>query len=393
MKLATLRRARSDGLTGVSGVARLDRRTKRLIARLNPGDIAVIDHVDLDRVAAESLVAAKVAGVVNAQPSISGRYPNLGPDLLVASGIPLLDNVGNEVFAAVKEGMRVRLDGDTLYIGDNLVAHGTAQDADSIAAQMDEAKSGLSTQLEAFAANTMEYMKRERALLLDGVGVPEVRTKFENRHVLVVVRGYDYKQDLAALRHYIREYKPVLVGVDGGADALREAGYKPDMIVGDMDSVSDEVLRSKAEVVVHAYPDGRAPGLERVQDLGIDAVTFPAMGTSEDIAMLLADEKGASLIVAVGTHATLVEFLDKGRGGMASTFLTRLRLGGKLVDAKGVSHLYRSRISSAALLLLVLAAFVAIGAALAVSEAGRTYLDIFGDKWDRFVDWLQGLFS
>ena len=393
MKLATLRRARSDGLGGVGGVARLDRRTKRLVGRLNPGDVAIIDHVDLDRVAAESLVAAKVAAVVNAQPSISGRYPNLGPDLLVASGVLLLDNVGNEVFAAVKEGMRVRVEGDTLYLGDHPVAKGTAQDADSIAALMGEAKSGLSTQLEAFAANTMEYMKRERALLLDGVGVPVVHTKFENRHALVVVRGYDYKEDLAALRHYIREYKPVLIGVDGGADALREAGYKPHMIVGDMDSVSDEVLRSGAEVVVHAYPDGRAPGLARVQDLGIEAVTFPAMGTSEDIAMLLADEKGASLIVAVGTHATLVEFLDKGRGGMASTFLTRLRLGGKLVDAKGVSRLYRSRISSAALLLLVLAAFIAIGAALAVSEAGRTYLDLLGDKWDRFLDWLQGLFS
>jgi uncharacterized membrane-anchored protein len=393
MKLATLRRMRSDGLAGVSGVARLDRRTKRLVGRLNPGDIAIIDHVDLDRVAAESLVAAKVGAVVNAQPSISGRYPNLGPDLLVASGVPLLDNVGNEIFAAVKEGMRVRLDGDTLYIGEQFVAKGTAQDSESIALQMGEAKSGLSTQLEAFANNTMEYMKRERALLLDGVGVPDVRTKIEGRHALVVVRGYDYKQDLAALRHYIHEYKPVLIGVDGGADALREAGYKPHMIVGDMDSVSDDVLRSGAEVVVHAYPDGRAPGLARVQDLGIDAVTFPAMGTSEDIAMLLADEKGAALIVAVGTHATLVEFLDKGRGGMASTFLTRLRLGGKLVDAKGVSRLYRSRISSAALLLLVLAAFIAIGAALAVSEAGRTYLDLFGDKWDRFVAWLGDLFS
>ena len=393
MKLATLRRMRSDGLAGVSGIARLDRRTKRLVGRLNPGDIAIIDHVDLDRVAAESLVAAKVGAVVNAQPSISGRYPNLGPDLLVASGIPLLDNVGNEIFAAVKEGMRVRLDGDTLYIGEQFVAKGTAQDAESIASQMGEAKSGLSTQLEAFANNTMEYMKRERALLLDGVGVPDVRTKIEGRHALVVVRGYDYKQDLAALRHYIHEYKPVLIGVDGGADALREAGYKPHMIVGDMDSVSDDVLRSGAEVVVHAYPDGRAPGLARVQDLGIEAVTFPAMGTSEDIAMLLADEKGAALIVAVGTHATLVEFLDKGRGGMASTFLTRLRLGGKLVDAKGVSRLYRSRISSAALLLLVLAAFIAIGAALAVSEAGRTYLDILGDKWDRFVAWLGDLFS
>jgi uncharacterized membrane-anchored protein len=393
MKLATLRRSRGSSLDGVSGVARLDRRTKRLIGRLSPGDIAIIDHVDLDRVAAERLIEAGVAGVVNAQPSISGRYPNLGPDLLVARGIPLIDNVGNQVFAAVKEGTRVRLEGDTLYAGDQSVATGTEQDAESISAQMAEARSGLATQLEAFAANTMEYMKRERALLLDGVGVPDVRTKFENRHVLVVVRGYTYKEDLASLRHYIREYKPVLVGVDGGADALLEAGYKPHVIVGDMDSASDEVLRSGAEVVVHAYPDGRAPGLARAQDLGLDAVTFPAFGTSEDIALLLADEKGAALIVAVGTHTTLAEFLDKGRGAMASTFLTRLRLGGKLIDAKGVRRLYRSRISSAALLLLVLAMLIAIAAALAVSEGGRSFLDLVNDKWDRFVDWLQGVFS
>ena len=393
MKLATLRRGRVDGLPGVTGVARLDRRTKRLAGRLNPGDIAIIDHVDLDRVAAESLVEAKVSAVVNAQPSISGRYPNLGPDLLVSNGIALLDNVGDEVFAAVKEGTRVRLSGDTLYIGTEPVAKGTAQDVASVAALMDEAKGGLSTQLEAFAANTMEYMKRERALLLDGVGVPEVRTTFERQHVLVVVRGNDYKADLDALKNYIREYRPVLVGVDGGADALYEAGHKPHVIVGDMDSVSDEVLTCGAEVVVHAYPDGRAPGLARVQDLGIEAVTFPALGTSEDIAMLLANERGASLIVAVGTHATLDEFLDKGRIGMASTFLTRLRVGGKLVDAKGVSRLYRSRISTGALLLLVLAAFIAIGAALAVSDAGRTYLDLLGDRWDRLVDWIQGLFS
>ena len=393
MKLATLRRGRVDGLSGVTGVARLDRRTKRLAGRLNPGDIAIIDHVDLDRVAADSLVEAKVSAVVNAQPSISGRYPNLGPDLLVSNGIALLDNVGDEVFAAVKEGTRVRLSGDTLYVGTEPVAKGTAQDVASVAALMDEAKGGLSTQLEAFAANTMEYMKRERALLLDGVGVPEVRTTFERQHVLVVVRGNDYKADLDALKNYIREYRPVLVGVDGGADALYEAGHKPHVIVGDMDSVSDEVLTCGAEVVVHAYPDGRAPGLARVQDLGIEAVTFPALGTSEDIAMLLANERGASLIVAVGTHATLDEFLDKGRIGMASTFLTRLRVGGKLVDAKGVSRLYRSRISTGALLLLVLAAFIAIGAALAVSDAGRTYLDLLGDRWDRLVDWIQGLFS
>ncbi len=390
MKLAPLRRGR-DQLPGTAGVARLDRRTKRLVSRLNPGDVAIIDPVDLDRLAADALVSARVSAVVNAQPSISGRYPNLGPDLLVAAGVVLLDNVGSDVFAAVKEGMRVRVEGDTLYAGDQAVAKGTRHDEESIAELMNEAKAGLSAQLEAFAANTMEYMKRERALLLDGVGVPEVRTKIEGRHVLVVVRGYDYKDDLRALRPYIREYRPVMIGVDGGADALRDAGYKVDLIIGDMDSVSDAVLRAGAEVVVHAYPDGRAPGLARVQDLGIEAVTFPAMGTSEDIAMLLADEKGASLIVAVGTHATLVEFLDKGRGGMASTFLTRLRVGGKLVDAKGVSRLYRSRISAGALLLLVLAAFVAIGAALAVSEAGRTYLDLLGGKWDDFYRWLQGV--
>jgi uncharacterized membrane-anchored protein len=396
MKMATLRRPRTvsgHGTAGVTGVARLDRRTKRLIGRLNPGDIAVIDHDDLDRVAAESLVSARVAAVVNSKPSISGRYPNLGPEVLASHGIPLLDNVGREVFAAIKEGTRIRVEGDTVYVGEDPIARGTEQTSASIAELMVEARAGISSQLEAFAANTMEFMRRERALLLDGVGVPDVRTKLEGKHVLVVVRGYDYREDLAALRHYIREYRPVLIGVDGGADALKEAGHRPDIIIGDMDSVSDAVLRSGAEIVVHAYPEGRAPGLERVQELGLDSVTFASLGTSEDIAMLLADEKGAALIVAVGTHANLVEFLDKDRGGMASTFLTRLRLGGKLVDAKGVSKLYQSRISTTALLILVLAALIAIGAAIAVSTVGQTYLDVFGDKWDRFIHWIQDAFS
>jgi uncharacterized membrane-anchored protein len=395
MRIGTLRRGRlQDTAPGVTGTVRLDRRTKNLTKRLRPGDIAVIDHQDIDRVSADALVGCRVAAVVNASASISGRYPNLGPEILIGAGIPLVDNVGKDVFAKLKEGATARVDGDTLYAGDGaVVAKGTAQDEASVAQAMTEAKAGLSTQLEAFAVNTMEYVKRERALLLDGVGVPDVLTPIEGRHVLVVVRGYDYKEDLAALRSYIRDYRPVLMGVDGGADALKDAGYQPDMIIGDMDSVSDAVLRSGAEVVVHAYADGRAPGLARVQDLGVEAITFPAAATSEDIAMLLADEKGATLIVAVGTHATLVEFLDKGRGGMASTFLTRLRLGGKLVDAKGVSRLYRSRISTTALVVLVLAAFVAIGAALAVSTAGRIYLDLLVDQWNSFVFWLENLFS
>jgi uncharacterized membrane-anchored protein len=395
MRIGTLRRGRAqESGPGVSGVVRLDRRTKTLTKRLRPGDIAVIDHVDIDRVSADALVSCKVAAVVNAAPSISGRYPNLGPEILVNAGIPLLDGVGRDVFAALKEGSTVRLVDNQLLTEDGaVVAEGIAQDAERIAASMAEARAGLSTQLEAFAANTMEYMKRERALLLDGVGVPDVTTAIDGRHVLIVVRGYDYKEDLHALRSYIRDYRPVLIGVDGGADALIEAGYSPDMIIGDMDSVSDASLTSGAEVVVHAYPDGRAPGLPRVQELGVEAITFPAAATSEDIAMLLADEKGAKLIVAVGTHATLVEFLDKGRGGMASTFLTRLRLGGKLVDAKGVSRLYRSRISTTALVVLVLAALVAIGSTLVVSTAGRVYFDLLLDQWNSFTFWLENLFS
>jgi uncharacterized membrane-anchored protein len=324
---------------------------------------------------------------------VSGRYPNLGPDRIAAAGIPILDNVGSEIFAAVKEGTKIRLDGDAVFIGETPVARGSRQDVESIAQLMAEAKVGLSAQLEAFAVNTSEYMSRERELLLDGVGVPAVRTRLSGRHALVVVRGYDHAADLKSLRSYIREYKPVLIGVDGGADALLDAGLKPDMIVGDMDSVSDAALATGAEVVVHAYPDGRAPGLPSVQDLGIETVLFPTSGTSEDIAMLLADENGAELIVAVGTHATLTEFLDKGRAGMASTFLTRLRIGSKLVDAHGVARLYRKRISAAALLLLVIAALIAMGAALAVSEAGRHYLHNYDDTWHDFTNWVKDLFT
>ena len=387
-----MRRGRdADRASGIVGPARLDRRTKSLTRRIRPGEIAVIDHVDLDRVSADGLVACKVAAVVNAAPSTSGRYPNLGPEILLAAGIPLLDRVSDDVFREVRDGDLVRLDGDALHVGDRVVARGVLQDEASVSAAMAEARTGLATQLEAFAANTMEYLLKERDLLLDGVGFPDIRTSLEGRHALIVVRGYDYREDLRALRPYIREYRPVLIGVDGGADALCEAGFTPDLIVGDMDSVTDEVLRCGAEVVVHAYPDGHAPGLQRVQELGVHAVVFPAAGTSEDVAMLLADEAGASLLVAVGTHATLVEFLDKGRQGMASTFLTRLRLGGKLVDAKGVSRLYRTRISSWSLLALVLATFIAMAAALYITAVGDAYQEILADAWASFRFWASDL--
>jgi len=377
---------------GLSGPARVDRRTKDLTKRLRPGDIAVIDHEDLDRVSAEALVACKPAAVVNASTSISGRYPNLGPEILVAAGIPLLDHAGPGVME-LKDGTELNLEDGAVRTEETTVATATVLDNDAVQEAMTLARAGLSDQLEAFAQNTMDYLRKERELLFDGVGVPDIRTDLDGRHALIVVRGYHYKDDLQTLRHYIREYKPILIGVDGGADALIEARHKPDLIVGDMDSVSDDALRCGAEIVVHAYRDGRAPGLERVRALGVEPVVFPATGTSEDVAMLLADDKGATLIVAVGTHVTLVEFLDKGRSGMASTFLTRLRVGGKLVDAKGVSRLYRARISSLSLVLMLVVGLLALGAALWSTDGGRALLQVFGARIDDLWSSIQGAFG
>lgn len=391
MRLSLRRRTAPAG-PGITGTARVDTRTKSLTKRLRPGDVAVIDHLDIDRVSAEALVACRPAAVLNAARSTSGRYPNLGPDILVEAGIPLIDDLGPDVLT-LAEGQQVRVLENQVLDGDRVVAEGTRQDAESVAAAMAEARTGLAVQLEAFAANTMDYLRRERDLLLDGVGVPEIRTRIDGRHVLIVVRGYHYKEDLVILRSYIKEYRPVLVGVDGGADAIIEAGWKPDLIVGDMDSVSDRALRSGAEVVVHAYRDGRAPGVERMEQLGVEHVVFPATGTSEDVAMLLADDKGAELIVAVGTHATLVEFLDKGRAGMASTFLTRLRVGGKLVDAKGVSRLYRQRISGWQLVWLAFAGVAALVAALASTVAGQATLGLVAAWWDSVWAQILGLFG
>jgi len=369
----------------------VDRRTKNLTKRLRPGDIAVIDHEDLDRVSAEALVACRPAAVVNAAASISGKYPNLGPEILVAAGIPLIDSAGPDAMQ-IKDGVLLTIDGGDLVADEHTIVTGERLDAEAVQAMMAVARAGMSDQLEAFAENTMDYLRQERDLLFDGVGVPDITTELEGRHVLIVVRGYHYKEDLQILRHYIREYKPVLIGVDGGADALIEARHKPDLIVGDMDSVSDDALRSGAEVVVHAYRDGKAPGLERVRSLGVEPVVFPATGTSEDVAMLLADDKGAQLIVAVGTHVTLVEFLDKGRKGMASTFLTRLRVGSKLVDAKGVSQLYRSRISLWSLFLMLAVGLLALGAALWSTDGGRALIQVFGARLDDLWSSIQGVF-
>ena len=378
----------------IAGRAKVGKRTKDLTKRVEAGDIVVIDHEDLDRVAAEALVDRAPAAVLNASPSISGRYPNAGPQILVEAGIPVLDVLDQDLFATVREGRFVEIDesGVSLSTGERLEAE--LYTPAVLNDKLDKAREGLSEQLEAFASNTMEYMLRERELLINGVGTPEVRTRFQGRPVLIVVRGYHYREDLVALMPFIRENRPIIIGVDGGADAVLDAGYGLDMIIGDMDSVSDRALASGAEIVVHAYRDGRAPVMERIRELGLadDAVTFAASGTSEDIAMLLADDRGADVIVAVGTHGTLEEFLDKGRAGMSSTFLTRLRVGSKLVDAKGVSRLYRQRISTFQLVLLVVAGLLALAVAMAVTDGGQTLIQILGARLDDTLRFFTALF-
>ncbi|MGI8666185.1 MAG: putative cytokinetic ring protein SteA [Jatrophihabitans sp.] len=395
MKMAALRHGerRDVPLAGTSGVTRLDRRAGRLLHRLHAGDIAVIDIADLDRSTADALVAAKVAAVVNAQQSISGRYPNLGPQVLIAHDVPLLDAVGTEIFAEVKEGARLRLEGDVLYAGERPVAHGVRQDAESVRQAMQEAKAGLATQLEAFASSTQQHMLREKELLLDGVGLPELRTRFRGRHVLLVAKEYDYRADLKALKHYIREFRPVLVGVNGGADVLCEAGYQPDLVIGELDNVSDAALRDAGEVVAHADQHGRLTGLARVQDLRIEPVIFATSGTGEDAAMLIAEAGGAKLIVTVGMRATLEEFLDSGRGGMASTVLTRLKLGGRLVDAKAAAQLFQTRISAVTVVLLAVAALLAISVVLVAGSSTDSYLHLLTDGWHHSYTWLRDLFS
>ena len=365
---------RPPSSTSTQGVARVDTRTKNLLRRVHIGEVAVINHEDLDRVAAEGLVAARVGAVVNAAASISGRYPNVGPLLIAAAGIPLVDNVGPDVMHAVREGELVRVEGDEVHVAGGVVAKGQLQTLESLEELYDHAKVTMGDELERFAENTLEFMRRERHVWIESPILPDLAVDLRGRHVLIVVRGADHRNDLAHLRGYVREMLPVLIGVDGGADALLEAGLKPDLIVGDFDSVTEHALTCGAQLVVHAYPDGTAPGAERLEQLGLDYITLEAAGTSEDIAMLLAYEKGAELLVAVGTHASMVDFLDKGRAGMASTFLVRMKVGTRLVDAKGVSQLYRGRIRKRDMLFFLAAAMLAFVILILVAFP-RVYID------------------
>jgi uncharacterized membrane-anchored protein len=363
-----------------TGTARLDKRTKRLVKRVSRDDIAIIDHNDIDRVSAEELLESGVPVVVNVAQSSTGRYPNVGPLLLVRGGVRLIDAPGADLFEEVREGEALVVRGSSLYRNGTRLASGRVLAEDELVGALAEQRGRVTEALENFADNTLRYLREEAKLLSEGVQFPQVRTRFRDRHALVVARGPGDERDLRILRAYIRDFRPVLVGVDGGADVLRAAGYKPHLIVGDMDSASDEALASGAELVVHAYADGRAPGRDRLDGLGLPSSVVAAPGTSEDVAILLAYEKGAELIVAVGTHFNLIEFLERGRAGMSSTFVTRLKVGEILVDARGVSRLFRVRVGLRWFIGLAAAGLGAMIAVVAVSDGLQHFISLLADR-------------
>ena len=361
----------------IRGPVRCGRKTKKLVSRLRAGEVALIDHDDLDRVSAEDLIAAQAVAVLNCRASRSEEYPNMGPLLLIEAGITLIDLPDDRLFDLCRDGDALELRGGEVWRAEEMLAAGMLQMPELVRADNEQRRRDIGGALEAFARNTVEHMVEEQDLLSGKIDLPRFDTEFRDRPALIVVRGVDHQADLQALRPYIRDTRPVLVGVDGGANAIIEEGFTPDMIVGDMDSASDATLRSGAELVVHAYPDGRAPGRELLDSLSLEHKVVPAPGTSQDVAMLIAGEKGASLIVSVGSQFNLVEFLDKNRRGMSSTFLTRLRLGEKIVDAKGVSRLYRPSPGLSPAVIVLAAGLIAFVTVILVTPALYEVVDLF----------------
>ncbi|MBF6451234.1 MULTISPECIES: putative cytokinetic ring protein SteA [Nocardia] len=399
MKMLALLSRNTETLPGLTGMARVDRNTRRLLKRVGAGDVVVLDEMDIDRLTADRLVQAGVAAVINASPSISGRYPNLGPEVLAANGIVLLDAVSADVFGKIKDGNKVRIDAGVVYADKltkkepEVLVEAIELTDQVIAERMIAARNGLADHLEAFAGNTTEYIRTESAMLIDGLGVPALDLSMRGRHVVVVADGVDSRDDLKAIKPFVKEYAPILVGVGRGADILTKAGYRPDLIVGDPEEITASSLKCGAELILPADTDGHAKGLERIQDLGIGATTFPSSGSAADLALLLADHHGAALIITCGAPASLDDFFDRSRRESApAMFLTRLKAGPKLMDAKAVATLYRQGNSGWATALVVLAALIALIVGLLVSShLGSDVLDWLDSAWRQSQDWLHRL--
>lgn len=329
----------------IKGIVKKDKRTKRLIYKLRPGDIALLCHEDIDEIAAEALIKSKVKCIINTEKTITGFYPNNGPLKLLKNRIPIYEIEDKSIFNIIEDGGIIEIENNKLYYLNKYIGKCRLIEKDEILKLYDLGCKNIDLKLNDFIDNTIFYAKKEKSWITNKIDLPEVGTLIRNRDVLVVVRGNGYKEDLRAIFDYVKSKKPVLIGVDGGGDALLELGLIPDIVIGDLDSVSDKCLQLCKEIIVHAYPNGYAPGLSRIKNKGLEAKIFSSAGTSEDIAMLLAYNYGAKLIVAVGAHNCMIDFLEKGRKGMGSTFLVRTKIGSKLVDAKGINKLYDEKLN------------------------------------------------
>jgi uncharacterized membrane-anchored protein len=386
MKPATRTRPATSA-PGLTGTARVERRTRVLLPRLRPGDIAVLDHLDMDRATAQGLVDAGVSAVLNAAPMISGRYPNLGPQLLTEAGILVLDNV--EGAFTIADGATVRIHDEVVFAGDAAVAMGREVDHHTVNREMAAARAGMGSQLETFTHNSTEFLRREEGLLLHGLGLPEPATRIAGRPVVLVVPGRGSQRRLAAIEAFIREQDPVLVGVDRGADLLLDAGHRPDLVLlsntaGDAERPSAKALRTARDVVVRVDSGGRLHA-EQLERLGVRPLPLESSATSEDAALLLLAAEEARLIVGVGLHASLEEVLDRQRPGLAGTYLTRLKVGHLLVDAASVHLLYSGRVRPHHVFLVLVAGLLAVATAVAVTPVGQEWLAAL-------TDYLQGLF-
>jgi uncharacterized membrane-anchored protein len=356
-----------------------------LLRRVGPGDVAVLDVVDLDAGTAEQLVRRGVVAVVNASPSTSGRYPNRGPAVLVDAGVALLDDVGSEVFRTLSDGEQVRVAGDALLVGQRVVARGCPQSAESVAASAEHARAGLAAQLTDLTANTTALLLDSREQLLEGVGIPGTRTVLRGRHVLVVTGSYD--GDLGLLKEYLRQHRPVLVGVDDGADLLLERGLRPDVVVGQPEALSDAAVRVARDVVV----PHESPGRSRLEAHGVQPVSFRAAAASEDMALLVVAAQEPALVVAAGLPLSVEHLLDRGREAGAAGLLTRLHVGDRLVSPVAAAELSPASALWPAVLLLLVAVVALVLTVLTVTPSGLD-LGRMASRWHALTEswpWLR----
>lgn len=353
----------------LSGVVRVDARARKLAARMEPGDIAVIDFRDLDRATAQAFVAAGASAVLNAAESMTGRYPNLGPLVLLEAGITLVDDLGPDVMTLLEGNKVVIKDGEVIHKG-KTVATGKRMTVEAVREATSIAREGFATQIQAFAATTGEYLERESALLMSGSGLPELSISLEDRVVVVVLDDKDSPAQLRAARAWLNDTHPLVIAVDGGAEIAAQARLKPSVIVGDMEIITEKQLRSGAELIVGSG-DQHTAGADRLKRMGLDYHTVTTAASAADIAILLATMAGAKAVVTAGEHATFDDFLDRGRNGMAAAFFTRLRAGGKLIALPAVAATYKPRVRLPIFVLLIVSAMVALGAALFTTPLGQ----------------------